>query len=70
MLQPVNNWQQGWKWVSTYAFLIITFLTVTPIPPELMEMLPTLLQDKLVPIVAFVGLLFRFIDQSSLTIKK
>lgn len=63
-LQLVKNWQTGWKWFSTWAFAVIVFLATVPLPPEVVALLPTPIQDKLVALVAVCGLILRFVKQS------
>lgn len=63
-LQLVKDWQTGWKWFSTWAFMLIVFLATTPLPPELTGMLPPVVQDKLTAVVAVCGLILRFVSQT------
>lgn len=63
-LQLVKDWQTGWKWFSTWAFAVIVFLATVPLPPEVVALLPTPIQDKLVALVAVCGLILRFVKQS------
>lgn len=60
----VKNWQTGWQWFSTWAFAVIVFLATVPLPAEIIALLPTPLQDKLVAVVAICGLILRFVKQS------
>lgn len=63
-LQLVTNWLKGWRWFSTWAFMLIVFLATTPLPPELTGMLPPIMQDKLTAVVAVCGLVLRFVSQT------
>lgn len=62
--QLVTNWRKGWRWFSTWAFMLIVFLATTPLPPELTDMLPPIMQDKLTAVVAVCGLILRFVSQN------
>lgn len=61
----VDNYKMGYKWFSTWAFMLIVFLATTPLPPEITELLPPVVQDKLTAIVAVCGLILRFVKQSN-----
>lgn len=61
----VDNWKTGYKWFSTWAFMLIVFLATTPLPPEVVDILPPIIQDKLTAIVAVCGLILRFVKQSN-----
>ncbi|MBE9577865.1 MULTISPECIES: hypothetical protein [Moraxella] len=61
----VDNWQTGYKWFSTWAFAIIVFLATVPLPPEIVQLLPPVIQDKLTAIVAVCGLILRFVKQAN-----
>ncbi|MGP4846550.1 DUF7940 domain-containing protein [Marinobacter sp. 1Y8] len=63
-IKPVENWRNGWKWLSNWAFVLVVFLATTPLPPELLMLLPEENQKQAIAIVAFAGLILRFIDQS------
>ncbi|MFB2539061.1 hypothetical protein [Acinetobacter sp. c3-l95] len=63
-IKLVKNWRDCWKWFSTWAFAMIVFLASTPLPPEVMALLPESIQHNLIAIVAVCGLLLRFINQS------
>lgn len=63
-LTLVENWQTGYKWFSNWAFIVIVFLATTPLPLEITNLLPPIIQDKLTAVVAVCGLILRFIKQS------
>ncbi len=63
-MQIVENWQQGWRWFSNWAFVIVAFLAAEPLPTEIVALLPNFLQDRLITLVAIAGLISRFISQS------
>jgi hypothetical protein len=63
-IKVVDNWRQGWKWFSTWAMLLIVYLTLNPLPPEVMALLPPELQQKMVAVIALAGFVLRFISQS------
>lgn len=62
-IRLVNNYQKGLKWFSTWAFALIVFVATTPLPPELLALLPNGAKDKLLALVALCGLVLRFIAQ-------
>lgn len=59
----VDNWQDGWRWFSSWAFVVIVFLATTPLPQEVIDILPPIIQDRLTAIVAVCGLILRFVKQ-------
>ena len=59
----VPMWQTGWKWFSNWAFMLIVFLATVPMPPEVVAMLPPVIQKYLIAIVAVCGLILRFVKQ-------
>ena len=63
-VKVVSNWRDGWRWFSTWAMLLIVYLTLNPLPPEVMALLPPELQQKMIAVVAMAGFVLRFIDQS------
>lgn len=63
-IKPVESWRHGWKWLSNWAFVLVVFLATMPLPPELLMLLPEENQKQAIAIVAFAGLILRFIDQS------
>lgn len=63
MLQPVNNWQHGWKWISVWALAILTFLAAIPLSPELMAIIPPEFRNTAMGVVAVAGLILRFVQQ-------
>lgn len=63
-MRLVENWQQGWRWFSNWAFVIVAFLAAEPLSPEIVALLPHFLQDKIITLVAIAGLISRFISQS------
>lgn len=60
----VTNWRTGWKWFSNWAFVLIVFIATVPIPPEILSILPDEKRNLLTAVVAFFGLILRFINQS------
>lgn len=60
----VQNWKTGWKWFSNWAFMLIIFIATVPIPPEILSILPDEKRNILTAVVAFFGLILRFINQS------
>lgn len=63
MLQPVNNWQQGWKWLSAWALMLLTILAALPASPELMALLPPGSRNTAMQVIAVAGLILRFVKQ-------
>lgn len=63
-VKVVSNWRDGWRWFSTWAMLLIVYLTLNPLPPEVMALLPPELQEKMIAVVAMAGFVLRFISQS------
>lgn len=63
-IKPVKNWRDGWKWLSNWAFLVVIFLATTPLPPEILVLVPEENQKHVIAIVAMAGLILRFINQS------
>ncbi len=63
-IKPVKNWQEGWKWLSNWAFVLVIFLATTPLPPEILVLVPEENQKHVIAIVAVAGLILRFINQS------
>lgn len=66
----VDDWKQGYKWITTYAFLIIAYIAQFGIPTEIIDIVPEEHRGTLLTFVALCGLVFRFLKQSSLTPKK
>lgn len=60
----VQNWKTGWRWFSNWAFMLIIFIATVPIPPEILSILPDEKRNLLTAVVAFFGLILRFINQS------
>lgn len=60
----VSNWRDGWKWISNWCFGLIVFFATTPIPPELLLVLPENVRMHLIAWVAFCGLVGRYLNQS------
>lgn len=60
----VDDWKQGWKWFSTYAFLIIAYVAQFGVPQEIIDVVPLEHRGKIITVVALCGLIFRFVKQS------
>ncbi|CAM4093656.1 DUF7940 domain-containing protein [Acinetobacter pragensis] len=60
----VENWRDSWKWISNWCFGLIVFFATTPIPPELLMVLPENVRTYLIAWTAFCGLIGRYINQS------
>lgn len=64
-IRLVDNYQKGLKWFSTWAFALIVFIGTTPLPSELLALLPSGTKDKLLACVALCGLVLRFVAQDN-----
>jgi len=60
----VGNWRDSWKWISNWCFGLIAFFATTPIPPEVLAVLPENIRYYLIAWVAFCGFVGRYINQS------
>lgn len=60
----VKNWHTAWKWLSTWAFGLIVYVSVAGIPPEIMALIPEASQGKATAVLALLGFMGRFINQS------
>lgn len=60
----VGNWRNSWKWVSNWCFGLIVFFATTPIPPELLMVLPEDVRTYLIAWTAFCGFVGRYLNQS------
>ncbi len=60
----VKNPHTFWKWLSTWAFAAIGFVSLYGIPPEVVALIPEASQGKVTAIIALLGFLGRFINQS------
>ena len=60
----VRNWRDSKKWISNWCFGLIAFLAVTPIPPEVLAVLPENVRYYLIAFTAFFGFLGRYINQT------
>ncbi|OTG60373.1 hypothetical protein B9T36_07060 [Acinetobacter sp. ANC 4204] len=60
----VGNWRNSWKWISNWCFGLIVFFATTPIPPELLMVLPEDIRTYLIAWTALCGLVGRYINQT------
>ncbi len=60
----VKNWHTAWKWISTWAFGLIAYVSVAGIPVELLALIPEASQAKVTAVLALLGFVGRFINQS------
>ncbi len=60
----VANWHTAWKWISTWAFGLIAYVSVAGIPPEVLALVPEASQSKVTAALALLGFVGRFINQS------
>ena len=60
----VQNWHTAWKWLSTWAFAAIGYVSLYGIPPEVLALVPEASQSKVTAALALLGFVGRFINQS------
>ncbi|MGQ2385115.1 DUF7940 domain-containing protein [Acinetobacter ursingii] len=62
----VSNWQNSWKWFSNIAFALIVAVQAfyDALPPEVLTALPADTQQTITAVLAILGILGRFINQS------
>ncbi|ENW79758.1 hypothetical protein F909_02861 [Acinetobacter sp. ANC 3929] len=60
----VKNWHTAWKWISTWAFGLIGYIAVFGIPQEILVLIPEAYQLKVIGLIALIGFVGRFINQS------
>lgn len=62
----VSNWQNSWKWFSNIAFALIVAVQAfyDALPPEVLTALPADTQQTITAVLAVLGILGRFINQS------
>lgn len=60
----VHNWRSGWKWLSNWCLGLIAFFAVTPIPPEVLAVLPADVRYYVIAFLALCGIAGRFINQT------
>lgn len=60
----VENWRDSWKWISNWCFGLIVFFATTPIPPEVLAVLPENIRYYVIAFTAFCGFVGRYINQS------
>lgn len=60
----VPNWHTAWKWISTWAFGLIAYVSVAGVPPEVIALVPEASQGKVTAVLALIGFVGRFLNQS------
>lgn len=60
----VQNWHTAWKWLSTWAFAAIGYVSLYGIPPEILALVPEASQSKVTAVLALLGFVGRFVNQS------
>lgn len=60
----VENWRDSWKWISNWCFGLIVFFATTPIPPEVLAVLPENIRYYVIAFTAFCGFVGRYLNQS------
>ncbi len=66
----IENWRQGWKFFSSWAFALIIFVATMPVPEEILAILPEDKKNWVLAFLAFCGLVCRFINQSAVVTKQ
>ncbi len=59
----VSNWRNWWRWWSARGLALIAFLAVTPIPNEVLVLLPDHIRMYLIAITAVSAFIMNFKDQ-------
>lgn len=60
----VKNSHTFWKWLSTWAFAAIGYVSIVGLPPEIIALIPEASQGKATAVLALLGFLGRFVNQS------
>lgn len=60
----VPNWHTAWKWISTWAFGLIGYISLAGVPPEVIALIPEASQGKVTAVLALIGFVGRFLNQS------
>lgn len=60
----VQNWRDSWKWISNWCFGLIVFFATTPIPSEVLAVLPENIRYYVIAFTAFCGFVGRYLNQS------
>ncbi|MCJ0829712.1 hypothetical protein MN869_14785 [Acinetobacter sp. NIPH1876] len=60
----VKNSHTFWKWLSTWAFAAIAYVSISGVPPEVLALIPEASQGKVTAAIAILGFIGRFINQS------
>ncbi|MHA3079533.1 DUF7940 domain-containing protein [Acinetobacter sp. ANC 5502] len=60
----VHNWRSSWKWISNWCFGLIVFFAITPIPPEVLSVLPANVRAYVIAFMALCGIAGRYINQT------
>lgn len=60
----VQNWQTFWKWLSTWAFAAIGYVSFYGVPQEILVLVPEANQSTVTGVLALIGFIGRFINQS------
>lgn len=60
----VKSWRDSKKWISNWCFGLIVFFAATPIPPEVLAVLPENVRYYLIALTALCGFIGRYINQT------
>lgn len=60
----VKNWRTSWKWLSNWMFILIGYISVYGVPPEILTLVPEASLGKVTAILALIGFVCRFINQN------
>lgn len=61
----VDNYKDMFKWFSTWAFIIIAYITAGPIPEDMVASIPAEYRGYVITVFAIVGLILRMVKQGS-----
>jgi hypothetical protein len=59
----VSNWRNWWRWWSARGLAVIAFLAVTPIPNEVLVLLPAQIRLYAIAVTAVCAFIMNFKDQ-------
>lgn len=60
----VANWRESYKWISNWCLGLVMFVAMTPLPPELLAVLPEHVRMYVIAAIAVCGFVGRYINQS------
>lgn len=66
----VNDWKQGYKWISAWCLAFIIYVSQYGVPAELLAIIPEQYHGNILTVAALIGLVMRFVKQPTLSYKK